>query len=413
MSARTAPSPRPRSRPGRASHRSGVRAAALAGALTAALALAACGSADDGAPATPAASPAASSTPPAETTATAPTTGITRDPAAPVPSTAFFDGITEAWTIPGTPAGQDTAGSISADRSMIAMRAEADDQVQVFELAATEAAPVWEGQCPTAHWWAGRLVCGGDVVDPRSGESTTLPAGEYAGSNAETLVLRDGETWVAYDTALAEVWRADAAGDGMVYGFPDLPVAMAVDMTTFAFSTVDLRTGAVTPTTMTVLAADGYLEAEGPEGPLVARDFSGAELGELPLNAPECIPPYGERQVLADRLTCPGGYDGDPAALSGFLLRAEGAPVALEFVDEASFAVDGEVFDVGDRGFVMAWMFGSEGHFLVRYDAGFGLHRTGTPGPVLEIAADDLLVAAPDLLVAFGAGGATVLTPAG
>lgn len=87
--------------------------------------------------------------------------------------------------------------------------------------------------------------------------------------------------------------------------------------------------------------------------------------------------------------------------------------MALEFVDEASFAVDGEVFDVGDRGFVMAWMFGSEGHFLVRYDAGFGLHRTGTPGPVLEIAADDLLVAAPDLLVAFGAGGATVLTPAG
>ena len=38
---------------------------------------------------------------------------------------------------------------------------------------ATEAAPVWEGQCPTAHWWADRLVCGGDVVDPRSGESTT------------------------------------------------------------------------------------------------------------------------------------------------------------------------------------------------------------------------------------------------
>ena len=68
------------------------------------------------------------------------------------------------------------------------------DPERHFALTAAESAPLWEGQCATARWWANRLVCGTDVVDPATGETAPLPAGAYAGSNAETLVLRDGDT---------------------------------------------------------------------------------------------------------------------------------------------------------------------------------------------------------------------------
>ncbi|MGM0386135.1 MAG: hypothetical protein ACQERF_09175 [Actinomycetota bacterium] len=387
--------------------------ATAAGALAAALALAACGSTDDDAAATsPAASTNVATTAPVETPA--PSTGLPRDPAAPVPSSAFFAGVEEAWTVPGT-AMQDTAGSVSADRSMIGMWAGTEGALQVFELTPTEAAPIWEGQCATAHWWADRLVCGGDVVDPRTGESAALPAGVYAGSNAETLVLRDGDTWVAYDTALTEVWRSEVLGDGMVYGFTDLPVAMAVDTTTFDFHTVDLRTGEATPTMMTVLLVDGYLESTDATGAVVARDLSGTVVAERPLAVPECIPPYGERQVLADRLECPVRYEGETEAdgMSSFLLRGEDAPSLLELVP-SGFTVDGETFDAGERGLLMAWMFGDEEHFLARFDSGWGLYATGSPDPVWELDANDLLVAAEDVLVAYGDGGTvTLVTPAG
>ncbi|NCD20820.1 MAG: hypothetical protein EOL89_12735, partial [Actinobacteria bacterium] len=363
--------------------RPGARATALGGALAVTLALAACGSSgEDGAATSPAASGTA-----APTTAVdipAPEAGLARDPAAPVPSSALFAGVEEAWTVPGT-AMADTAGSLSADRSMIGMwTAEDPTMLQVFEVAAGQSEPLWEGRCMTAHWWGNLLYCGKDVVDPRTGQERERPHGygTYAGGNAAVLVVREDGRWIAYDSTLTEVWRADVVGDGNVYGFPDLPVALAVDMTTFAFHTVDLRTGEVTPTATTVLAADGYLEAEDEAGPLVARDFAGTVLGELQIGAPECIPPYGERQVLADRLECPADYEGDVDinGLNGFLLRAEGSPKALELA-ATGFTVDGEAFEAGDRGFLMAWMFGDEDHFLARFDAGWGLYATGSPDP--------------------------------
>ncbi len=396
--------------------RSGARAAVLGGALTATLALAACGSSDDdGATTSPATSATAAPTTPVEISA--PSAGLDRDPAAPVPSSAFFAGVEEAWTIPGA-AMADTAGSLSADRSMIGMWTDDDPtMLQVFEVAAVQSDPLWEGRCMTAHWWGNFLYCGKDVVDPRTGQERERPHGygTYAGGSSAVLVTREDDRWVAYDSTLTEVWRAAAVGDGNVYGFPDLPVAMAVDMTTFAFHTVDLRTGEVTPTATTVLAADGYLEAEDETSPLVARDFDGTVVGEMAVGAPECIPPYGERQVLADRLECPANYDGDADinGLNGFLLRAEGSPKVLELA-ATGFTVDGEAFEAGDRGFLMAWMFGDEQHFLARFDAGWGLYAVGSPDPIWELDANDLLVAAEDLLVAYRDGGeVTILTPAG
>lgn len=394
--------------------RSGARASALGGALAVTLALAACGN-DDGAATSPAVSGDASPTAPVEVPA--PAAGLDRDPAAPVPSSEFFAGVAEAWTVPGA-AMADTAGSVSADRSMIGMwTAEDPTMLQVFEVAAAQSEPLWEGRCMTAHWWGDQLLCGQDVVDPRTGGVRASPdgSGTYAGGSAAILVTREANRWVAYDSTLTEVWRADAVGDGNVYGFPDLPVALAVDMTTFAFHTVDLRTGESTPTATTVLAADGYLEAEDEAGPLVARDFAGAVLGEVQIGAPECIPPYGERQVLADRLECPTDYEGDADinGLNGFLLRAEGSPKVLELA-ATGFTVDGEAFEAGDRGFLMAWMFGDEEHFLARFDAGWGLYATGSPDPVWELDANDLLVAAEDLLVAYRDDGeVAILTPAG
>lgn len=395
-------------RPRRAMPRTAPRRTVqVAVAALAAVLLTACGGSSDNA------SPAGTT---AESPATAapPGAAALTDPAVPTPSAAFFAGIDSTWTVPGT-AIQDTVGSVSADRTMIGMWADGDGgTLRVFALTAAESAPLWEGQCATARWWANRLVCGTDIVDPATGETAPLPAGAYAGSNAETLVLRDGDTWVAYGTDLAELWRSEIAGDGMLYGFADLPVAMAVDMSVLEFHTVDLRTGESTPTAMTVLAVDGYLEVASGATRAVAHDFAGTQLWERPVAAPECIPPFGERQVLADRAECPARYEGavEINGLNVVLLRAA-SPRVLELA-AAGFTVDGETFDAGDRGLIMAWMFGDEDHFLARFDSGFGLYRAGSAEPVWELAANDLLVTAPEVLLAYGDGGTvTVLTPAG
>lgn len=397
---------------------------ALASLAVAVVTLTGCGDATEGEAtegATTGVTSAASSsaTQSGDTSSGAGTAGQTAsDPLAPTPSAAFFGGTTAAWTVPGTPM-QDTAASLSSSRSMIGMWAEAEGgTLRVFEVTAAESDAIWEGQCATAAWLGERLVCDDEVIDPRTGDATPIPGDTevtFAGGNAEVLVVRAGEEFVAYDAGMAETWRADVVGDGMLYGYADLPVAMSVDWEALEFYTMDLRTGAITPTMLTVLSTDGYAEVETESSPMIGYDFDGTELWQRESSALECVPPYGERQTMADRFECPQGWEdgNDSTALNGFLLRTGGAPQELTFVSETTFAVDGEEFAVGDRGFVMAWLFGDEEHYLARFDTGFGLYASGSPEPVWALDAADLVVAGTDLLVVFDdAGAVAVHTPA-